>query len=138
MIQLYRPSATWPFVHRVLEVVLVTAISLVGIAAVWLIVMVHPVHGQDVTQEYLLSWIPSRCCVTNQCCWQISERELDPLPDDRWRVRSTGQELPRTDYSPDGRFYRCACDQDKTTFNWVRHQGAHTRCLFVPMRSARR
>jgi hypothetical protein len=58
--------------------------------------------------------------------------------EDRWQVRSTGQVLKRTDWSPDGRFYRCACDYDGGERHWVKHQGANTRCLFVPMRSASR
>jgi hypothetical protein len=42
----------------------------------------------------------------------------------------------RTDWSPDGKFYRCACDYDSGKGKWVRHQGANTRCVFVPLRSA--
>jgi hypothetical protein len=34
------------------------------------------------SNPWLLSWIPSQCCVTNDCCWEIAERELRPLPDD--------------------------------------------------------
>jgi hypothetical protein len=85
-------------------------------------------------QDYLRSFIPVTCCVTNRCCWQIGERELTPLADDRWLVNSTGQVVPRTGWSPDGRFYRCACDYDPSQGAWIRHQGAHTRCIFVPMR----
>jgi hypothetical protein len=88
------------------------------------------------SNPWLLSWIPATCCVTNDCCWEVSERELRPLADDRWEVVSTGQVRKRTDWSPDGRFYRCACDYVET--RWVKHQGAYTRCLFVPLRSASR
>jgi hypothetical protein len=87
------------------------------------------------SNPWLLSWIPHTCCVTNDCCWEISESEVRPLPDDRWEVVSTGQMQKRTAWSPDGRFYRCACDY--ANGHWVRHQGAVTRCLFVPLRSAR-
>ena len=90
------------------------------------------------SNPWLLSWIPSTCCVTNDCCWEIGEHELKPLPDDQWMVLATEQVRKRTDWSPDGKFYRCACDQDATTRQWIRHQGAHTRCLFVPMRTASR
>lgn len=86
------------------------------------------------SNPWLKSWIPSSCCVTNDCCWEVSERELTPLSDDRWRINSTGQELKRTDWSQDGKFYRCACDYDGSTRVWNRHQGANTRCLFVPIR----
>jgi len=92
--------------------------------------------GEYHSNPWLLSWIPATCCVTNDCCWEISERELRPLPDDEWEVRSTGQVRKRTAYSPDGKFYRCACDYDNVDKHWVKHQGANTRCIFVPMRSA--
>ena len=88
------------------------------------------------SNPWLLSWIPATCCVTNDCCWEVSERELKSLPDDEWEVRSTGQIRKRTAYSPDGKFYRCACDYDNVDKHWVKHQGANTRCIFVPMRSA--
>jgi hypothetical protein len=78
------------------------------------------------------------CCVTNDCCWEISERELRQLPDDEWEVVSTGQIRKRTDWSPDGRYYRCACDYSQAKGKWIRHQHANTRCIFVPMRSAGR
>jgi hypothetical protein len=91
--------------------------------------------GEYHSNPWLLSWIPATCCVTNDCCWEISERELKALPDDEWEVRSTGQIRKRTAYSPDGKFYRCACDYDNVDKHWVKHQGANTRCLFVPMRS---
>jgi hypothetical protein len=86
------------------------------------------------SNPWLLSWVPHSCCVTNDCCWEIQESELKPLPGDRWEVLSTGQIRRRTDWSPDGKFYRCACDYTGTT--WIKHQGANTRCLFVPLRSA--
>lgn len=95
--------------------------------------------GVAIGEEYhsnpeLLSWIPATCCVTNDCCWEISERELRSLPEDQWEVRSTGQVRKRTAYSPDGKFYRCACDYDGASKHWIKHQGANTRCIFVPMR----
>jgi hypothetical protein len=86
------------------------------------------------SNPWLLSWIPSSCCVTNDCCWEVSERELRPLEGDRWEVLATTQVLPRTGWTPDGKFYRCACDLAEG--KWVKHQGANTRCVFVPLRSA--
>jgi len=111
------------------------------IAAAVLLVLAIAGGGALVASEYhsnpwLLSWIPATCCVTNDCCWEVTERELKSLPDDNWEIVSTGQVRKRTDWSPDGRFYRCACDYDAASRHWVRHQGANTRCVFVPMRSA--
>ncbi|HXF87259.1 MAG TPA: hypothetical protein VNK48_02760 [Xanthobacteraceae bacterium] len=114
--------------------------SLVVVFVLALLVLVGDVVAQERyhSNPWLLSWIPGICCVTNDCCWEISERELQPLPDDRWLVLATGQVRKRTDWSPDGRFYRCACDRDPETRQWIRHQGANTRCLFVPMRMTSR
>lgn len=92
--------------------------------------------GEYHSNPWLLSWIPATCCVTNDCCWEVTERELRSLPDDNYEVMSTGQVRKRTDYSPDGKFYRCACDYDVASKHWIRHQGANTRCIFVPMRTA--
>jgi len=88
------------------------------------------------SNPWLLSWIPPTCCVTNDCCWEITESEVRPVSGDSWEVLSTGQVLPRSAWSPDGRFYRCACDL--AAGKWIKHQGANTRCLFVPMRSVAR
>ncbi len=103
------------------------ALALAGVAA-----------GGDLhhSNPWLLTWIPPSCCVTNDCCWEVTERELRPLADDKWEVRSTGQVRWRTDWSPDGKFYRCACDYDSASNRWIKHQGAYTRCIFVPMRTA--
>lgn len=92
--------------------------------------------GEYHSNPWLLSWIPATCCVTNDCCWEVSERELKSLPDDNYEVMSTGQVRKRTDWSPDGKYYRCACDYDVASKHWIRHQGANTRCIFVPMRTA--
>ena len=119
--------------RRSFVILLIAAIDLVALT----------VFGAMLAADYhsnpwLLTWIPANCCVTNDCCWEVSERELRPLSNDNWEVISTGQVRKRTDWSPDGKFYRCACDQDTTTGRWIRHQGANTRCIFVPMRTAAR
>ena len=49
---------------------------------------------------------------------------------------ATGQVRDRTGWSPDGKFYRCACDYDTAQSKWIKHLHANTRCVFVPMRSA--
>lgn len=114
--------------RRLLAILLATACAGFAIGAA-----AEQLHHSN---PWLLSWIPATCCVTNDCCWEISEREVKSLPDDEWEIRSTGQVRKRTAYSPDGKFYRCACDYDNVDKHWVRHQGANTRCIFVPMRSA--
>lgn len=88
------------------------------------------------SNPWLLSWIPTPCCVTNDCCWQITESEVRPIDGHKWEILATGQIQQRTGWSPDGKFYRCACDFAEG--HWIKHQGAHTRCLFVPLRSVSR
>lgn len=120
-------------IHRpaIASCVMVAALIMLTVTGIAVAEDHHP-------NPWLLSWIPATCCVTNDCCWEISERELRPLPNDEWQVVSTGQVRKRTGWSPDGKFYRCACDYDQAGRHWVRHQGANTRCLFVPMRTADR
>lgn len=109
------------------------------VAILAIVLLINVARAEDYhSNPWLLSWIPATCCVTNDCCWEISEREVRSLPDDEWEIRSTGQVRKRTAYSPDGKFYRCACDYDNVDKRWNRHQGANTRCLFVPMRMGAR
>lgn len=111
------------------------AAAVMTAAFLWLVAGTQRARSQEHhSNPWLLTWIPSTCCVTNDCCWQISERELRPLPHDEYEVRSTGQVRKRTAWSPDGKFYRCACDFDNASGQWIRHQGANTRCLFIPQR----
>jgi len=112
------------------------ALAMLTIAAVAGLAVVGVTVANEHSNPWLLSWIPAYCCVTNDCCWEVAERDLDSLPGDKWQVRATGQVRERTNWSPDGKFYRCACDYDSAAGVWVRHVGANTRCLFVPMRSA--
>jgi hypothetical protein len=126
-----RPESGPSHARRPRAVTLFMAVSLAALTIVSV-----ALAGEYHSNPWLLSWIPATCCVTNDCCWQVTERELKSLPNDQWEVISTGQVRNRTDWSPDGKFYRCACDYDATSRHWVRHQGANTRCIFVPMRTA--
>ena len=89
--------------------------------------------GVAMGQDKCRGFISTTCCCTNDCCWEISASEAEPLSRDRWRIKATGQIVNRTAFSPDGKFYRCACDRDSATGKWIRHQGAQTRCLYTPM-----
>jgi hypothetical protein len=132
-VQLRSSGAFGALVHekRVASLVVLAGFALLAVAGAALALEYH-------SNPWLLSWIPPTCCVTNDCCWEISENEVRSLPNDEWEVRSTGQIRKRTDWSPDGKFYRCACDYDNDSRHWIKHQGANTRCLFVPMRTAAR
>jgi hypothetical protein len=69
----------------------------------------------------LLGWIPQECCVTD-------------LGGDRLRIEASGQVVARRGYSPDGKYYRCACHN--IAGQWVVSPGANTRCLFTPMQGS--
>jgi hypothetical protein len=111
-----------------------SALARVAIAVLTALAIGGVTLAGEHSNPWLLSWIPAYCCVTNDCCWEVAEQDLTPLPEDKWQVRATGQVRERTNWSPDGKFYRCACDYDNAGGVWIRHIGAHTRCIFVPMR----
>src|SRR3990167_9269952 len=83
------------------------------------------------TQNWLKTWIPVACCITNNCCFRIKETDAIPLPGDAWEIVATKQQLNRTAWSPDGHYWRCACDRIEG--KWVAHLNAHTRCIFPVM-----
>jgi hypothetical protein len=68
--------------------------------------------------------------IAGKTCFRISERAVTRLPDGRWRVNATGEELrPLPSY--DGEIWRCACDRDADG-HYVVHERAHTYCLLTP------
>jgi hypothetical protein len=75
-------------------------------------------------------WIPATCCRTNNCCRKVHEGALIQLPNNQVRVVTTGQVLPRTGWSQDGQTWRCTCDYDDATKQWVVHPAARTLCVF--------
>jgi hypothetical protein len=85
------------------------------------------------TNKWLRTWIPVHCCVTNNCCFPVKATALEPQPGDNWKVLATGQVLARTNWSPDGKYWRCACDN--IGGKWVVHEQANTRCIFPAMQS---
>jgi hypothetical protein len=87
-------------------------------------------RGDDL-QAWLLSWIPPSCCVTNQCCFQVKSTDVRSMPGDQWLILASGQTIRRSGWSPDGNYWRCACEQQSG--RWVIFPAAWTRCLFVPM-----
>jgi hypothetical protein len=78
----------------------------------------------------LLKWIPPSCCVTQDCCWEISGGDVFPVTETEWKIKATNQQIT-VQHSPDGKFYRCACTK-QTDGSWKRHDKAWTFCLFVP------
>ena len=81
----------------------------------------------------LRSFIPAECCVTHDCCFEIQATDVVDVGEDRYRVRATGEVLTISKRSPDGRFYRCACNYNFLTNQYVTDLKAKTRCLLAPI-----
>ncbi len=114
---------------RLFSAAICYALIFVALIAV-LLANAPPARGHS--NPWLLTWIPWNCCVTHDCCREITEKDVTSLPDDYWRINASGQVLRRTAASPDGKWYRCACDWNTSTGKWVVHPQAHTRCFFAP------
>lgn len=83
-------------------------------------------------EEYadIQTWIPKNCCWTNNCCKKVHESAIISLPENKVRVASTGQVLPRTGWSKDKNTWRCTCNYNADTMQWIVSAGANTRCVF--------
>lgn len=53
-------------------------------------------------------WISGRCCCTQGACREVTEDEVKQIGENLYLVIPTGERIPRTDWSKDGRFIRCA------------------------------
>lgn len=80
---------------------------------------------------YLRSFIPAECCVTHDCCFEIPAVDVQDMGQDQYKVLATG-EILTVRRSPDGKFYRCACNYDFLTKRYVTDLRARTRCLLAP------
>lgn len=87
--------------------------------------------AQTSLPESCHGFLSPACCCTANCCFVINYGDVEPLPDDQWRIKATGQVVKRTDWSKDGRYWRCACEQRNGA--WVVDLKDRTRCLYVPL-----
>lgn len=76
-------------------------------------------------------FIAISCCCSNACCFPVEPGTVEHLGGDQYRVVASGQVVARTAWSPDGGFYRCACDF--IDGRWTIHPTAYTRCIYPPM-----
>jgi hypothetical protein len=97
--------------------------------------LADPVPGSPAYQEFYGGFVDKQCCWTNECCRPAQSSEFIPLDQIgfRWRIVSTGQEVERKGWSPDGRFHVCQCAFDATAGDWVKSPTANVRCLFPPL-----
>ena len=79
-------------------------------------------------------WIPIQCCRSARCCFKINAADLTPISKDKWIVNATQQVRDRTDWSQDGKVWRCACDM--IDGKWTVHLMANTRCVFPAINAA--
>ena len=126
---------------------------LVGLALVWCAQIAFGQQmtippGNDSTYEDLVdptpeeyahiqTWMDISCCWSNNCCKKVPASALEPVPtepgekfSDHWMVKATGQVRKRTGWSQDGQTWRCTCDFNNQTKQWVSHPKANTRCIF--------
>ena len=82
--------------------------------------------------EFYSTFVPRHCCFTNDCCYPVKENDLEDLGNGQYKIKSSGQIVARTGYSPDGQYHRCSCDWNSNTGTWDKTPEAHTRCLFIP------
>ena|SRR3990172_1208330 len=106
------------------------------ISLVFLISLSFTSNSDEALKNYLRTFMDNTCCYTNDCCFVISHIEVTDLGEGLFRINSTGQEIKRRDYSPDGQYWRCACDsvpvEGSMYGKWLRHDKANTRCLYTP------
>lgn len=81
-------------------------------------------------KEHLKTFIDLNCCYTNNCCFPISAKDVTDLGNGKYIINITGQEIIRKGYSPDGQYWRCACEH--INGNWTVFKEAFTRCLYTP------
>lgn len=89
--------------------------------------------GQTELKDYLRTFMETDCCFTQDCCFIIQEKDVQDLGGMFYKILATGQQIKARDYSPDGQYWRCACDA--FSGGWKVWDGANTRCLYVPRTS---
>jgi len=113
----------------------VIVIGSFALAALVFVMMVD-VRGEELIEptpqeaEDIKTWIPQTCCRTNNCCRKVVESALIQLRNNQVQVATTGQILPRTGWSQDKNTWRCTCDWNDATKQWLVHPNANTRCVF--------
>lgn len=103
-------------------------VVILGAIAALLFIVTHAWPQEDNCQNGAIS---VSCCCTQNCCISVPSTDVEALPDDRWKILATGEELKRTGWSPDGTIIRCHCDLIEG--KWTVHPMAKTRCIYIPM-----
>lgn len=128
----FRDPPCWP--RAVVACAVVVLATLAMLAIIHGVTVLLIASGAKAEEDNCRGFIPSHCCCSNLCCFEIAATDLDMLPGMQARVRASGQVI-KAEWSRDGKYYRCACDQSESG-EWVKHPAAHTRCLFIPQPSS--
>ena len=75
-------------------------------------------------------WIPHQCSCTSHSCYEARPGEVIDLGNGSFRVTRTGEIVPRTDWSKDGRFMLCAYQRDSDLSRWATGPGNPIKCIF--------
>lgn len=78
-------------------------------------------------------WIPHQCSCTSHSCYVARPGEVVDLGNGNFRVARTGEIIPRTDWSKDGRFMLCAYRRDSELNRWATGPGEPIKCVFPPI-----
>lgn len=97
----------------------------------WSLAIVALMSVANAQSDNCRGFIDTKCCCSNRCCFEIKLSDVEPLGADNYKIKVSGQVIKRTGWSPDGRLYRCACDQVRGF--WVVHPTAKTHCLYLPL-----
>jgi hypothetical protein len=78
-------------------------------------------------------WIPTSCCCSNSCCFEIGAADVTELGNGKWRIEATGEEIAAK-LSRDGAWVRCACSYSQILGKWLPADAfGTTHCLFIPL-----
>jgi hypothetical protein len=99
-----------------------------AVAMIFILILMVSAKAQE-QYPNCRGFIQQACCCTNNCCFEIKASDVTPIDDGgkEWIVRETGERVTRTQWSEDGKFYRCACELRDGKY--VIDRKDRTRCI---------
>ncbi len=108
--------------------------TLVLVTLVALGLMLSSSLGNEALKNYLSEFIDPICCFTQNCCFMVSPPEVVDLGDNKFYIEATGETVEAKEYSKDGQYWRCACNEIGPLKWEPANMYATTRCLYVPQK----
>lgn len=115
------------------------AAALLG--ALIIIGLVDPVTPQEIPiSPQCRGWISVSCCCSNGACREVQPGEVEQIGENLYLIVPTGEKIPRTGWSKDGTFIRCAYKRGSYGHGlgggWLVGPQYETSCLFPPAPSS--